>query len=147
MQILLLIFIALFCLQGAVWAQSISPVVQECGRKCSGEFVVTNNEVIPMATTVDLFAFTYVEGKPRYGPLPAGMHVEMSETSARIPPRASHEFAYRIRCDTLPCAVGIQWSMVHGHVDGGVVTGLRFITTVYQCEKQRGCRDSVRKSF
>lgn len=128
----------------ALHAQTVSPVIAECPRKCSGSFTVTNNGIEPMPTIIDLYSVSFANGKPVNAPLTASEHVRLSETSARIPPKGAHEFDYRITCDVLPCQIGIAANMGHGHTSDGLAVRLVIITAVYVCEKSKGCRDNVR---
>lgn len=53
----------LFALAGAAFAaygQTVSPVIGECGRKCKGEFTITNNGLAPLAVTVQPFSFRLI---------------------------------------------------------------------------------------
>lgn len=151
MRVLALIAFALLVLLVASTAQpqTISPLVSECSaKKCQGFFTVTNDSVVPLAVSISPYAVTFdpATKKPIFTALGATAHVTLSETSARIPPRAPHDFSYRISCDTLPCVIGLGALMSAGHTANGIQTKILLVTGVYVCESAKGCRDWVRKS-
>src|ERR1700680_3205297 len=53
---LLLVQVLFFGL--AVSAQTVSPVIAECGKKCRGEFSITNNGLTPLAVSVEARSFS-----------------------------------------------------------------------------------------
>jgi hypothetical protein len=117
--------------------QTISPVVQECGRKCSGTFKLTNNGLDPMAVIVTSQSFTIVNGKQVFGDAAS---VTLSETSARIGPKQAHDFDVKIRCLQTPCAVQLSVAMMLGHtVEGLAVRGI-LPEVFYVCDKSKDCR-------
>jgi hypothetical protein len=141
--ILILIFSA-----SAARSQTISPLVTECGKKCVGSFTVQNNAVIPMVTTVEAYSFGLDSKGQHFRSLDSTAHVTLSETSARLGPKEIREFNYKIRCDALPCEVGILASMVVGHTqaqDGspGIQVRLALEHCVYVCDKSKNCRRSL----
>ncbi len=98
MRILALIAFALLFLIFASIAQSqsISPLTAECSaKKCVGTFTVTNNGVVPLAVTIAPYAVAFdpMTKKPIFSALGTFVHVALSETSARIPPRQPHDSA------------------------------------------------------
>jgi hypothetical protein len=130
-------------------AQTISPLMGECGgKKCTGQFTVTNNGIVPLAVSIDAHAVTFTAaGEPILHPLDSTTHVKLSETSARVAPRQGHDFSYTIQCDALPCVIGFAAGMSAGHTDNGMAVRLVLETAVYICEKSKGCRASIRKSY
>jgi hypothetical protein len=121
-------------------AQTIAPVIQECGKKCSGTFTLTNNGVDPMAVVVTSKSFTVKEGKQVFGDYAT---VWLSETSTRLGPEASHDFDVKIHCLVTPCAVQLSVAMMLGHtVEGLAVRGI-LPEIFYSCDKQKDCRKRV----
>jgi len=145
--VFLLVLIGLTAL--VAQGQTISPLVGECGgKKCSGQFTVTNNQILPMAVSIDVYAISFdASGNVVRHPLDATTHVKLSETSARVAPRQAHEFSYTASCDALPCVLGFGAVMSAGHVDNGIQAKLVLITGLYICETQKGCRASVRAKY
>src|SRR3984893_6991842 len=55
---LVLVLLELLFLGLSVSAQTVSPVIVECGKKCSGAFSVTNNGLTPLAVTLGARSFS-----------------------------------------------------------------------------------------
>jgi hypothetical protein len=141
--VLALLQVLLFGL--SVCAQTVSPVIVECGKKCNGAFSVTNNGLTPLAVTVEARSFSLsTEGHATYRTLDATADLKLDEGSARIAPKGTHTFSYRLKCSALPCSVTLLSSMVVGHTADGIWVRVQLPHTVYACEKQRACRKSVR---
>lgn len=142
------IAILILSVAGVAGAQTISPVTAECGRKCSGSFTIQSNALVPMVVTVEPYSFALDGNGKHFRPLDWTTRVQLSQTSARLGPKETHEFSYRIRCDLLPCEVSFLAGMVVGHTRGDrdhPVMQVRLILdhAVYVCEKARNCRKSV----
>ena len=143
----ILIFNVAFVLGSAVrgWSQTVSPLVVECGRKCSGSFVVTNEGVQPMAVVVEPFSFSLShEGNSLFRALDKTVEVQLNEMTARIGPHSEHEFDYSMRCSAEPCLVALTTGMIVGHTEEGIAIRLVIPHIVYQCSKGKDCRKSVR---
>jgi hypothetical protein len=139
LAILLLLLIAGGKLRGC--AQTISPVIAECGLKCSGEFKVRNNSVKPTIVLLDLFSFKVVDGKRQELPLDSKTKVIVDQTSVRVSPQGEHTFTYRIFCDDEPCMTVIRAGFAAGRTNQGVQVMLRLPHVVYSCKSQKGCRN------
>lgn len=140
--ILVLIFSA-----SAVRSQTISPLVSECSRKCSGSFTLENNAVIPLVATIQAFQFT-LDSKGQHFRALDTAHVILSDSSARLGPRETREINYKIRCDEPKCGVAILATMVVGSTKNSSGTGtiqvrLALQETVYVCDKSKNCRRSI----
>ncbi len=148
MKILFIIGV-FFALLSAASGQTISPLIGECGgKKCVGQFTVTNNNIVPMAVSIETYVISFdAKGEPVRHPLDSTTHVKLSETSARIPPRQPHEFSYTASCDVLPCVLAFGAVMSAGHTDSGIQAKLVLLTALYVCEQSKGCRASVRKAY
>ena len=126
-------------------AQTVSPVIVECGKKCNGAFSVTNNGLTPLAVSVEARSFSMdTEGHATYRTLDAAADLELDEGSARIAPKGTHTFSYQLKCSAVPCSVTLLSSMVVGHTADGIWVRVQLPHTVYACEKQKECRKSVR---
>jgi hypothetical protein len=128
-----------------VSAQTVSPVIVECGKKCKGAFSVSNNGLTPLAVTVEARSFSMdTQGHATYRTLDAAADLKLDEGSARIAPKGTHTFSYQLKCSVVPCSVTLLSSMVVGHTADGIWVRVQLPHTVYACEKQKDCRQSVR---
>ena len=132
----------------AASAQTVSPILNECGKKCSGTFTIQSNVLIPMAVTVEPYSFSLDKAGKHLRPLDSTTHVKLSETSARLGPKETHEFSYKIICDSLPCSVAFLSGMIVGHTQvsqDNPVLAIRLILdhSVYACARQKNCRKSI----
>jgi len=128
----------LFC--GAAQAQTISPVIAECGLKCRGEFTVTNNAVKPITAVITPYSFKVVDQKVQLLDLDKSTKVELDATSARISPQASRTFYYKLSCDKEPCMTQLVAGFLAGKTAGGIEVWLKIPHVVYSCQKQKDCR-------
>jgi hypothetical protein len=129
-------------------AQTMSPLVSECGHHCTGQFTVTNNGLQAMAIVVEALSFKIdpATGRSVFRPLDSGVQFRLSETSARVGAKSPHIFFYDLTCNSAPCPVAFVASMITGHTTEGLAIRTNLWTSVYACEKAKGCRDSVRKA-
>jgi uncharacterized protein (UPF0212 family) len=142
---LVLVLFELLFLGLSVSAQTVSPVIVECGKKCSGAFSVTNNGLTPLAVTVEARSFSMdTQGHATYRTLDAAADLKLDEGSARIAPKGIHTFSYELKCSAVPCSVTLLSSMVVGRTADGIMVRVQLPHTVYACEKQKDCRKSVR---
>jgi hypothetical protein len=130
-------------------AQSVSPLVVECGRKCNGSFTVTNDQNDVLNVTVEPFSFNLSpQGKTLFEPLSKDADVTMKEMAARVPPHGEWQFDYNIRCGQPPCRVALVTAMTVGKPNpDGLTIRMIIPEIIYSCEKQRGCRAVQRASF
>ena len=143
--------IVLFTLSAVAFGQTVSPIIAEGGKgKAKGEFLVTNNGVVPMVVTVQMMTFHLTQdGKAIYLPLESDVAVRLTETSAKVGARQTHTFAYEVQClSQQPCLIAFLPRMVLGlHTTEGIQLGLIIPHSVYLCpsqEKAKGCRARVR---
>jgi len=132
--------------------QTLNGLTTECGKKCTGEFSVTNNQVVPMVLTIDPFLmfakgspdFTY-QGVP-FSRLQGQADLELSSTSARLAPQQTYVIDFRLRCHQVPCAIALASTLtpVKSIAFTPRVTLLHF---VYQCNREKRCRlDTLRSA-
>lgn len=140
--------ILLLILVAPALAQSISPVVSECGKRCSGEFTITNPGIRPMFVTVQPFSFSLdaATGKSILRALDSTASVKLDEMSARVGPLSSHTFGYHIQCEAVPCLITLYAEVTGGHTDTGLAVRVLLPSVVYACTKQKGCRAESRKA-
>lgn len=135
--------VVLFVFSGTLHSQTLGPTFSECGKRCSGSFQVTNNGLTPMTVTVEPHGFKMEQGtadKATFTPADNNADVQLSTTSARLSPKQTYTFDYKIRCHELPCQVGLAAGMMIGHTDEGLAVKLVMGHIVYSCEKARDCR-------
>lgn len=128
---------------GVAGAQTMSPIVQECGRKCSGSFTVTNNTLVPMAVTIETYSSSFNSSGQAFRPLDPTVHVSLSETSSRLSPREAHEFSYHVKCDQLPCTFSFLAGMVVGRTEQGLQVRVILPHSIYSCDKVKNCRKGI----
>ena len=144
-KVLSLLFVKFLFFGPAVSAQTVSPIIVECGMKCRGEFSITNNGLTALAVTVEARSFSLdTLGHAANRPLDPGVDLKLEEGSARISPKGTHTFGYQLKCSVPPCSVALLSSMVVGHTAEGILVRVQLAHTVYICEKQKGCRKKVR---
>src|ERR1700688_457532 len=128
-----------------VSAQTVSPMIVECGKKCRCEFSITNNGLTPLAVTVEARSFSLdTVGRATNRPLDPAVDLKLEEGSARIAPRVVHTFTYQLNCASPSCSVVLLSSMVVGHTAEGILVRVQLAHTIYACEKQKDCRKKVR---
>ena len=129
-----------------VAGQTLSPLNAECGKKCSGEFSITNNGVVPLVVTVEPYSFSFMNGKPTFQKIDGVAEVHLNALSTRVSPKQTYVFDYRVKCIQFPCSVGFAAGMTVGHTDEGMALRIVLNHVVYSCEKARNCRVSVLKA-
>lgn len=121
------------------------PVIAECGKKCQGEFSITNNGFTPLAVTVEARSFSLDNlGHAINRSLDPTVDLKLEEGSARIPPKGTHTFGYQLKCMVETCSVALLSSMVVGRTPQGILVRVQLAHTIYVCEKQKNCRKKVR---
>lgn len=141
---LALTMVILAVLASVMHGQTISPVYTECRVKCSGSFDITNNSLIPMVVSVEPRKLSFTDTTANFTALdPNVVEIKLSETSARLSPRETHSFDYKVKCLKTPCAVTFQAGMIIGHTKDGMAVKLILSSNLYICEKEKGCRMSI----
>ncbi len=131
----------------AAFGQSVSPVIAECGKKCNGEFTITNNGVTPLVVSVEARSFSIdPSGHAIYRAVDSTVDLQLAEGSARISPKAAHTFGYKLKCSAAPCSVTLLSTMSVGRTPQGILVRVQVPHVIYLCDKAHGCRDSVRKA-
>jgi hypothetical protein len=144
-KVLSLLFVQLLFFALAASAQTVSPIIVECAKKCRGEFSITNNGLTPLAVSVEARSFSLDNlGHATNRPLDPSVDLKLEEGSARISPKGTHTFGYLLKCSASTCSVALLSSMVVGHTDEGILVRVQLAHTVYACEKQKNCRKQVR---
>ncbi len=142
-NIIILLVVLFVVLVAAALSQQISPVAQEAkGPHARGEITVTNQGVTPLAVVMEPASLSSKNGKPAWLPL-HGVALKLSEQSARLGPRQTRTISYDATCAQLPCAFTVFARFVQGHTAQGVAVAVHIPSTVYLCERKKGCRESV----
>jgi hypothetical protein len=139
----------LLVLVGRLQSQTISPVVVECGKKCSGYFTVTNNLTIPnqVILTPKSFSLDKATGRSVFRELDKTVDLQLDQMSARVAPKDAHNFFYKMKCSAYPCLVTVMTLVSSGQKsDEGmhVIFALPFV--LYQCAAEKNCRANARKA-
>jgi len=80
-----------------------------------------------------------------YRDLDSTVHVKLSETLAKVPPRTPHLFDYDIICDKSPCAVVFVNTFSGQKVTAGLKLEVKIPSTAYICtDRQKDCRKHIR---
>ena len=136
-----------FVFAGSLSAQMISPLTQEAkGPRARGEITITNQGLVPMAVVLEAATLSATNGKPTYVPL-HGVQLKLSEQSARLGPKQTRMISYDAKCDQLPCAFTVFAKFVQGHTAQGIAVAIHLPSTMYVCEKKKGCRESTLRSL
>ena len=133
----------------ALHAQGIAPIITEYGHgKANGTFTVTNSFLEPVSVVIQEYSFSVnPDGKSAIRPLDPGIHIQLDSMSAKIGAKQQHEFAYKVKCDILPCWGTFNASISGAHVSTGIGVVMIVPHTFYVCQdKQTGCRDRIRRS-
>ena len=152
-RIFMLAFYALvgavaLCCAALAHGQTISPLIAECGHKCSGEFSIKNNGLAPLTVTLQPYSFSLdaKTGRSIYRPVDSTVDLRLDEMSARVGPQSDHTFGYRIRCNQSPCLVAILATMTVGHTQQGIAVRVQLPESIYSCDKAKNCRANTRKA-
>ncbi len=85
-------------------AQVLSPPIAEYRKKADGMLTLTNVGDAPLATILELRAFSVDDdGNLQYGPPDPQVSVRLGSNSFTIPPRQVHYVFYKASCLRLPC--------------------------------------------
>jgi len=129
-------------LPAALHAQTVMPLYGECSaKKCSGSFSVRNDQVIPLAVTLDARSFTLKDGKMVWqNTLAPGVALRLSGTSVRLGPKQSYRFGFKASCATIPCQFAVLPDFSGMHLNNGIKLDMHLDYAVYVCAKKKECR-------
>jgi hypothetical protein len=89
-KVLSLLFLQFLFFGSNVSAQTVSPIIVECSKKCRGEFSITNNGLTPLAVTLEARSFSLDtlgnESRPRLRSRPQAGRRQR----AHLPERHAH---------------------------------------------------------
>jgi hypothetical protein len=150
-RLIWLVILELLGFAVAASAQSLSPLTGEGGHgRLKGSFTISNPEVIPMTTTVDVRSVSFApDGTATYSKLdPAAIVVHITDTSAKIGPRQSHVFYYDVECKSFTsCTVAFLPGSVFGRATSGMQVKVVLPHVVYLCQQgAKDCRVNIRRA-
>jgi hypothetical protein len=118
-------------------AQGVSPSVVQYTAAAEGSFLVTNDGLTPLFVTIDTHSFSVdADSNAVFSPLDKGIHLELSQTSLRVPPRQQRTVYYKASADHYPA-----WFSVYANFSGlprhnGLNVQLSLPHTVYLLARQ-----------
>ncbi len=109
----------LFCLfvllpAQALRAQSVQPAVVEYITAADGKFDIANESMVPLVVTLEAKSFTITpQGDAKFSALAPTIHLKLSETSVRLPPKGRRTIFYKASSDVYPA-----WFCVYSTFNG-----------------------------
>ncbi len=143
---MLAVLLVSVCLREAT-AQTVSPAVVQYTGAAEGSFEIANDGLVPLVATIEPRSFSIdTEGTAAFSSLSAGTHVELSQTSVRIPPKQRRTIYYKASATSYPA-----WFTVYSNITGlprrdGMNVVLSLPHTVYLLSKRPVQQSSVRLS-
>jgi hypothetical protein len=129
------------CLCPVAKNQTVFPLTAEYGKgKAAGSFAVRNDGLQPIFVTVEPQSFTLDKNGQHVSKLSPDVHVTLSETSFRIPPRSTEVVNYKIKTDSTPQMLLLAAGMTIGHTSEGIAVRVWLPTALYICDKAKDCR-------
>ena len=130
---------------GRAAAQTVSPAVTEYTGAAEGSCDIANEGVVAIVATVEPRSFIIDdEGTATFRKLDATTHVELSQTSVRVPPKQRRTIYYRAYADSYPA-----WFTVYSNLSGlprrnGMNVVLSLPHTVYLLSKRPALKSDLR---
>lgn len=127
-------------------AQSVQPVIMEYTVKgaSSGSYVISNDMLVPIFVSIQAQSFTIdPSGKALYQPLSKNIHLDLSTTSLKLPPKQSRTIYYRASADQLPAWFTIYSTLMGVPGQKGITMQLRLPHTVYLLPKEKASRTEL----
>ena len=102
---------ALSCLAGA---QTVRPLIDELGNPAKGRVEYVNDSTVPLNVVIETRSFSVTEkGEISYRPVDSNIHIKLSATSFRIPPKQSYFLFYEANTDHAPA-----WFVIYAAFSG-----------------------------
>jgi hypothetical protein len=119
-------------------AQTIQPVIVQYQGRGEGKFTVTNGTLVPMVVVIEPKSFSIdPDGKARFRPLDAAIHLELSAMSVNLVPQQSAFVFYKVSADHLPAWFTIYSTFAASKHGPGIDLRIMLPHTVYLYQKQR----------
>jgi len=118
-----------------VSGQTIAPPIAEFRAKpakfVSGSFQVQNNELVPVAFTVESYRLTF-DSKQLHFQIPdSGMQIVLSQSSGRLGPKEIRRIDYKMSCSSVPCQAAIKVGLITGRTKDGAQVRIIISHVVY----------------
>jgi hypothetical protein len=119
-------------------AQSVTPPIAEYQERARSSFQLRNPSIFPITVVLELRGFSISDsGTVIDQPLDTSrIHVKLSETSFRLPPRASRTVFYEASGDSLPAWFNILSAMSGTKTESGLNVRILLPHVVYLNQKQ-----------
>ena len=128
--------------------QGISPLISELkqGKKdTKTEMQVINASVHPLTAVLEVREIKFKDGKGSVIPVTSNLHVQLSETTIKIPPQQTRTILINAKCDQLPCAFAIQSTFSGARTNVGTSIRISLGNSWYVCERTKDCRANFQK--
>jgi hypothetical protein len=123
-------------------AQTIRPVIMEYPGQAKGRFELLNNSLLPANVILEVRGFRItLTGQAIYEDLDPVLHVKLSATSLRIPPKQGRFVFYEAKADRLPAWFVVNCIFVGRASRSGLNIDIGLPHTVYLLQ-----RDSIDRS-
>ena len=119
-------------------AQSVSPPIAEYQERARSSFQLQNGSIFPITVVLEVRGFSITEqGEVLDFPLDTSrIHVNLSEMSFRLPPRASRTVFYEATGDSLPAWFNILSAMTGARTESGLNVRVLLPHVVYLNQKK-----------
>lgn len=125
-------------------AQSVRPAVVEYTTAGEGSFDVVNDSFAPLYISMEAKSFTIdPEGTAHFVPLSSAIHLQLSQTSLRLPPRTHRTVYYKASADSYPAWFCIYSNFAGAPKRNAMNVNLELPHTVYLLSKTRVESDAV----
>lgn len=126
---------------GVVKSQTVAPLTTEYGKgRAAGSFSLRNDSLQPIFVTVEPQSFSLDKNGQHITKLNPDVHVTLSESSFRIPPRSTEVVNYKIKTDSTPQMLLLAAGMTIGHTSEGIAVRVWLPTAIYICDRAKDCR-------
>jgi len=128
---------AVLSMAGALFAQSVQPVIVEYKGRADGKIALTNNSTSPMVVVLEPKSFSITpEGKGVFRNLDSFIHVDLSSMSVRLQPQQTYYVFYKATADKLPAWFTIYATFSSPKHSEGLDVRMMLPHTVYLYQKQ-----------
>jgi hypothetical protein len=125
-------------------AQSVRPAVMEYTAAASGQYEVVNDSPLPLVITMEARSFTIDEqGVAHFTPLQSSIHLQLSQTSMKLPPQGRRTVFYKATADAYPAWFCIYSVFTGLPRRGAMNVSLELPHTVYLLNKRGAKTDDV----
>ena len=122
----------------ALLAQTVSPPIAEYQERARSSFQLSNGSIFPLTVVLEPRGFDVTEnGDVAAADLDtARIHIKLSATSFRMPPRSTYTVFYEATTDTLPAWFTISAALSGARTDNGINLRIILPHVVYLNQKQ-----------